>query len=410
MNMKTNKYIVILLAACLLGGSCSRFVRDELVQMQNEMDALWEKVNTMNGTLGSLKEIVDEMASGGYIVSATPATPDEEGRSGYLLTFNDGSMITLYSGVDGEDGQNGQDGHSPAISLKQDEDGAWYWTLDGEWMLGPSGEKIKAVGKDGEDGVAPRVKVEDGYWWVATGGDDTWQQMARAKGEDAVDILSAIDVSQPDHVVLTLADGRTIAIPRYQPLVLKLSFPDEENGISAGETYPIGYELEGDVTEKTVVTAGTDGRYLTRIERISDREGTVWVTCPAEYTDGYIYFIVNDGKGGSQIRVVTFYERKMTLPEGLVFPVDAAGATVTVPYSVNFAFEPVFADGCDSWIHLLSTRAETVEGNLSFQVDANTAEEERFGFIEIHPVNHPEYVHTRIAVRQAAATAPEQGE
>ena len=141
-----------------------------------------------------------------------------------------------------------------------------------------------------------------------------------------------------------------------------------------------------------------------------DINGTVWVTCPAEYTDGYIYFIVNDGKGGSQIRVVTFYERKMTLPEGLVFPVDAAGATVTVPYSVNFAFEPVFADGCDSWIHLLSTRAETVEGNLSFQVDANTAEEERFGFIEIHPVNHPEYVHTRIAVRQAAATAPEQGE
>ena len=55
-------------------------------------------------------------------------------------------------GQDGVDGADGQDGYTPQIGLTQKEDGNWYWTLDGQLMLDPQGNPIRANGEDGKDG------------------------------------------------------------------------------------------------------------------------------------------------------------------------------------------------------------------------------------------------------------------
>lgn len=311
--MKMKRYIVCLAAAALLACGCGKFVRDELLTMQNEIDQLHKQVADMNESLQTLKTVVDQLVAGGYVVDVKEFT-DEDGRGGFTLVFNDGSLLKLYSGVDGVDGQ---DAVPPVIGLQQDgEDGLWYWTLDGEWILSPDGERFKAVGVDG---VTPQVKIEEGLWFVSMDDGETWTEFGNAKGEDAVEVFSGIDVTTyEDKVVLTLADGTTLELPRTGKLVfdveLTLSLEGEEQTIGAGETIPILYTLTGTITETTLVTAGTDGRYKTRIERTSDTEGTVWVTCPDPYADGYIYLIASDGKGYSKIWTVDFIDGTVRLP------------------------------------------------------------------------------------------------
>ena len=118
--MKMNKYIVAGLAAVVLMTSgCGKFVRDELITMQNEIDILYGKVDQMNKDLTTLHGIVAGMAANGYIVDVQEF--QDEDRGGYALllrsvTFDDnGNIITddsftinLYSGVDGKDGQDAQ--------------------------------------------------------------------------------------------------------------------------------------------------------------------------------------------------------------------------------------------------------------------------------------------------------------
>ena len=124
------------MAAGLLASGCGKFVRDELITMQNEIDQIQNQVTQMNESLSSLREIVEQMVAGGYVVDVK-AFKDEDQRGGYTLVFNDGTELKLYSGVDGKDGQ---DAYGPALSIAKDEDGRWCWTLDGEF--GGSHKKV----------------------------------------------------------------------------------------------------------------------------------------------------------------------------------------------------------------------------------------------------------------------------
>ena len=394
--MKRIVYLAGILATLLAAG-CGKIIRNELIDIQNEIDLLHQQVRQMNTDLGTVSGVVRAMEDGGYVTGVSDFT--EDGRSGYTLTFNNGNTLKLYSGVDG---RNGEDGHTPVIAIRQDEtDGLWYWTLDGEWITGDGGERFKA---SGADGVTPTVKVEEGQWWVSMDEGATWTPFGNARGEDAVELFTAIDLSDPEAVVLTLADGSTLSLPRYLVLTLTLSLPEEENGISAGETLPVRYTVSGSVSGQVQVSAGTDGRYKTRLERISETEGTVYVTCPDPYTDGYIYVVANDGLGHSVVRVVNFYERVLELSEGLSYTVEAAGGTLAFPVTANFAYAVVVAEEAKDWVRPAETQTE---GTLSLSVDENTLPQERTALLYLCPTDHPEYISATVTLVQAAAPEPE---
>ena len=84
--MKMKRYIAAgILATALLASGCGKFVRDELITMQNEIDQLTKKVSQMmNQDLAALSEVVTQMENGGYVTSADSFT-DEEGRGGIVL-------------------------------------------------------------------------------------------------------------------------------------------------------------------------------------------------------------------------------------------------------------------------------------------------------------------------------------
>ena len=82
--MKMKRYIVAgIMVAALMASGCGKFVRDELITMQNEIDLIYRQVEEMNKGLATLQEIVTEMANNGYIVNIEEYQDEE--RGGYTL-------------------------------------------------------------------------------------------------------------------------------------------------------------------------------------------------------------------------------------------------------------------------------------------------------------------------------------
>ena len=416
--MKMKAYIAAgILATAFLASGCGKFVRDELITMQNEIDRLYTQVDQMNKGLETLQSLVYAMGANGYIVGVEEGE-DEEGRAYYKLKFrtitptdngyeatDDAYAVQLYTGVDGK---NGEDALPYVVSAKQDEeDSRWYWysTQDEDWLKDDKGNRFLV------DGNTPRLKVEEGFWFLSLDDGQTWKETGwKAKGEDAYELFSKIDVFD-DRVELTLTkDGSVLVLPRFLPVDVVLTVegqnPDDDILIYPGETISIHYVLSGTGVADAILLAGTDGRLKTAIREESATEGTVDVTCPEmdveDFPKGcYVYITVNDGNGRSDVRILKFVVRSFKLLYGdLEHAAPANGETgIKRTFEGNFDME---ASCVEPW---LTVKTETVEGIrvLTYDVAANEAAEARKGDIVVCPKDHPGFEMFRVTVNQAAA-------
>ena len=220
-------FLTLAVSAC--AGYDDTQIKKDIADLQQRMTALETHVNS---NISSLTQIITALQDQDYIVSYAPYLEDLV-QVGYQMNFAKSGSIIIYfgkDGKDGEDGKDGVDGHTPQIGVRQDTDGLWYWTLDGEWLKDAAGQKIKAVGEDGkdgedgddgDDGITPQLKIEADYWYVSTDNGKTWTKLGKAKGEDGKDgadgdsLFTEIDTSSEDYVVFTLSDGTTIKVPTW---------------------------------------------------------------------------------------------------------------------------------------------------------------------------------------------------
>ncbi len=206
-------FIVWGLLSCILMAGCSTDLYD-YDELNDRMDTFDKRLAELedwcketNTNIHSLKALVESLLQHDVITGVTPVL-NENVVTGYTITFLNADPITLYHGLngkDGQDGEDGKDGYTPLIGVKQDADGIYYWTLDGEWMTDAQGAKIKAQGEkgtDGEngapgengsngtpgkDGITPQLKIEDGYWFITYDNGATWTKLGKATGEDGED-------------------------------------------------------------------------------------------------------------------------------------------------------------------------------------------------------------------------------
>ena len=225
---------------------------------EQRISALEELCKQMNTNISALQTLVEALQKNDYITSITPITKDGV-EVGYTIAFAKSNPVTIYhgtngkDGVDGADGKDGKDGYMPQIGVKQDVDGIYYWIVDGKWLLDENGNKIKAVGEDGEDGqdgvpgkdgedgkdgqngedgkdgvdgkdgITPRLKIEEGYWYISYDEGTTWTELGKATGEDGTDGTDGQDgdniftsVTQDDeYVYFHLADGTMLKLPKF---------------------------------------------------------------------------------------------------------------------------------------------------------------------------------------------------
>lgn len=168
--------------------SCQKFdasdIWDKLNDHESRIAYLEEVCKNMNTSIINLQAIVTALETNDYIISASPLVTGD----GYTFLFRSGKSIVIYNG---KDGQNGTDGVTPVISVKQDTDGYYYWTVNGEWLL-VDGKKVKAAATDGQngtngvDGVTPKFKIEEDYWYISYDNGTSWEKLGKATGNNGL--------------------------------------------------------------------------------------------------------------------------------------------------------------------------------------------------------------------------------
>ena len=216
------KELVMSLGLALSCLACSKYddsaLNDRLAKLEQRVGAIEEKVKVANEDIKTLKSLVSASTQGKTI------TEVKKTDEGYDLIFSDKQVISI------KHGRNGADGHSPKISVAQ-ENGVYYWRLDGQWLLDAQGQKVRVSGETGpvgpqgpqgvagQDGKTPKLRINAGKWEVAYG-DNDWKEVPGSAGAtlgettvEGLDLFKKIELDG-DNVVITLKSGDKIKLPK----------------------------------------------------------------------------------------------------------------------------------------------------------------------------------------------------
>lgn len=193
-------------AACLLAGCDNDDLEKRVDSLENRLEIVEKTLTEINSGISSLQSIVEALQNGKSVSNV------EETATGYVITFSDGSNITLKHG---QDGTNGQNATAPVIGMAESE-GAYYWTvtIDGKTQfMENNGKKVPVTGNTPKMGVD-----ENGFWTVDTGNGP--EQVKDEEGNSIPARAGATgsfisDVVYTDKSIkFIFSDGTTITLPK----------------------------------------------------------------------------------------------------------------------------------------------------------------------------------------------------
>ena len=350
-------------------------------QAEADIAELQQLVKDINTNISSLVTVVDALKNSDQITSVTPLSDG----SGYTITFSKSGTITIYNGKNGVDGtngtngtngENGADGHTPVISVKLDQDGQYYWTVDGEYLTDAEGKKIPATAHI----ATPQIRINEGNFEISYNEGLTWEVIGNAGASDDVVFKQVID--GPASVLFVLSDGTQIEIPKTQQFVINVTSTDVI--ASAGQQAFVDFTVSG-ADENTVVDAfGTKG-YEASVMMRNASTGSLTITVPDPMTDGKVYLMAVKSDGSTAARIFSCEEGVFTVDEtAFAAKVPAAGGTVEVPVTTNISGWGVMVDPGNLWIKHVETKAVRTE-TVVLSVEENTSTEERTGKVIIMP-------------------------
>ena len=342
---------------------------DNLESQVTELRLLVEKINS---NLTSLVTAVDALNNQDQIVSVEKLPAG----NGYTITFKKSGTITIYNGEKGLDGKNGtdgldgKDGKSPVISISQDSDGKYYWTLDGEWLL-VNGQKVPATAEV----TVPKIKVEDGKFLFSTNGTD-WVVIGDA-GTSGIGLIKNVREDVENNSVIIELSDREIVIPKGQNFALVIKA--DEIGIKAGETVNVEYSLIS--ADNAIVRALPENGYTVKVNPISATKGQLSITAPSPVVDASILIVAVNGNGVMSGKILSIAEGKLDVKADAT-PVPAEGGSVTVEITTNLDYEIVVPEAAKTWITLVETKALRTD-NVTFSVAQNTEATQRTAEVEV---------------------------
>ena len=214
------KELVMSLGLALSCLACSKYddsaLYDRLAKLEQRVGAIEEKVKVANEEIKTLKDLVSASTQGKTI------TEVKKTDEGYDLIFSDKQVISI------KHGRNGADGHSPKISVAQ-ENGVYYWQLDGQWLLDAQGQKVRVSGETGprgeqgpqgvagQDGKTPKLRINAGKWEVSYD-NSTWTAVTVVSGAtpgnttvEGLNLFKKIE-EKGNEVIITLTSGSVIKL------------------------------------------------------------------------------------------------------------------------------------------------------------------------------------------------------
>ena len=382
------KKFLTMLSLVLLGfASTSCYDDSELWDSVNDLDARVETLENlctqMNSNLTALTELINEMTMGDVIIGITPVK--ENGvEVGYQLLLKDGGIVTLYHGKNGKDGAdgkdgangtNGQDAEAPVFGVKEDTDGVYYWTLDGEFVVDAEGNKLPVTA------AAPKVKVENETWMVSYDDGKTWTELGPAVTVGIKDVEYTDDV-----LILTMNDGTKINVKIGSGFKVVLGKFDA-TALQYGSDLEIPYTIEGAEGEVVVFLLREGDGFAVELKEETATSGKVIVSqLEATATEKNLKVgIFASGEDGTTV------SKAVRLVSGVFATVDGNketyvvtnnGGKVEFKVATNQKFEVKVEDGCN-WISPVPQTKAVKEVTLVFNVAANTGDEERTATVEL---------------------------
>ncbi len=338
-------FVIFAVAAFLLTG-CDLFddskLLDRIDGMEDKVTGLEELCEEMNANLSSLKTLVDAVENRDYITDMTPVSRDGK-EIGYKIKFVKSPSIIVYHG---EDGTDGEPVAAPSIGVLQDSDGRYYWTVDGEWLLDDSGEKIRV---DGVDRRVPVTRIEKGEWQVSYDGGKTWKSLGTAYGSKIFKEIKDSD----NGVTFVLADGAVVTVPKIQPLTVAFDEGDlfvmEPNS-----TREIKYTVSGNMGDVSVELM-CSGKIKAQLSSDGAR-GSITVET-SDKIDEYckvIVWVSDDAR--TIIRTLYFEKTTIEVVDSNEKVIGADGGEIVLEYMANHECEVIMpADA--PWLTLISSKA-----------------------------------------------------
>ena len=382
------------LAALLFLPGCKKYaLKEDLKSLESRVAALERLCDQMNGNIASLQTVVNALQNNDCVTSVVPVT--ENGKTvGYTINFAKSPSITIYHGADGKDGaagkdgEKGADGYTPVIGVRQDTDGIWYWTLDGNWLTDDSGKRVRADGRDGTDG-RDGVNGKDG-----ADGRDGVNGKDGADGKDGVDGKDGADgkdadaaffasVTEDEDYVYLLLSGSSepIAIPKHHPLSVSF-YNTEDIRVLPNKTYPIRYSITG-ADEHTVIKALAQDGFRAVVKAEGYSEGLLEITTPSTVLPSEVLVFVTDGKERTIMRSINFVEG-VIIVSSQSYTIGYDGGTVSVEVSTNIEYAVEIPEEARSWISVeLPTRAAMRQETLNFTVARNESLSVRYATVRL---------------------------
>lgn len=354
-------FMAFSLAVAAMAG-CTQYddtdIKNHLVDLDKRVKTLEEAVEKLNININGLAVIIDGLKN----LDTIEKVEMLEGNKGWTFTFTESGVVTIYNGVDGNDGV---DGHNPQISIAQDIDGEYYWTLDGDWLL-VDGKKVLATAK----AETPQLNITtDGILQISYDGGLTWDDLGQA-GISSCVLKTVLETA--DNVTLVLSDGGNVVIPKGQTFALQMT--EVEFAILAGKMTELSYTVTSPDNQTIVDGFGTNG-YDVVVESADMESGVVKVTAPDPVVDGKVFVLAINAKGTTSAKVIYAKAGYMNIGSVDATAVSADGADLSWEVSTNLDYI-VVSDS--DWL----TYKKTSSG-LTVIVGVNTKDTPRSGSITI---------------------------
>lgn len=340
--MKARKTLTLLLLAALTFAAC-KYDDSELWEQVNQnteelaaqaariaaLEAWQAETNTNIEALQTLLSTTD------YITAVTSVVKDGV-EVGFTISFLNTPAITIYHGTKGDKGDKGD---TPQIGAAQDDDGNWYWTLNGELLTDADGNPIRANGTQGEQGepgsdgddaplpqLATGAKLTDqgittdsqnnpiaaDAIYLSVDGGKTWTRVSGEQGDTGStgptgpkgdSFFESVDTTNADYVIFKLANnGGTFQVPRYTGI--SLTFNPTSLSLLYDETKTIECTAEGseDFTpDNLFVVAPSGWKTDIALTRSASTGFTLTVTAPDTDSTGEILVMLDNKKGSTTI-------------------------------------------------------------------------------------------------------------
>lgn len=393
--------LTLLSAVALCVCACDKYddtpLRNELSGLESRVANLEDLCSKLNTNIASIQTLLTNINA----KIAIERVVSLDNGEGYLITFSNGSSITVYNGVDGSEGpkgnkgdkgdkgDKGEPGEAPVIGVGTEE-GVLYWTLNGEWLLDDEGSKIPVVGpkgdkgdqgepgkngsngsngsngQNGSNGVTPQLRIEDGKWMVSYDNGSSWKEVATS-GDNPYNTMALTIEETEDAYIITL-DGESYTISKAAEAAVSFQIKVDSDDVAiSGQSVTVSYTLTGGDETTHVFSEGT-------LPSVVDESACTVTIYGDKDTEGYVILrAIRNSDGANSAQYIGVSGSVFTILTAQEVTVDGDGGTFEVQVKTNLEYSVTLPDWITEEPDTKAVRTDT----KTFKAAANTSGAER---------------------------------